>query len=329
MDDAEFTYTCEQSNDLSSANNLIERLTVQVKQMKEYLPKIMSPEVVSGYAKGLDLDEECNAMKVAISNQQKQESLLHRKCDSLMAAAEQDKKECIQLKQEVASMNELLAEQASFCSTVGATTCNLLWKMSHCTGAVDSILTGNMLVSFLQLASSSMEGFLETCDNLVTEDSAEVNFILSICGVLTNIFATPSGRDYLVTSGYGTALVDQYITVLKKAVKGERLRNIVLMAIYNISISQPGLEMILSRPGLVPALAHILTSTSMSGNHLQALKLLQSISAECQMSYNAREAMDQVSEKLIRKFAKDSNMEVRTVVRDILADLQHWQQREP
>lgn len=56
-------------------------------------------------------------------------------------------------------MSDLLADQAKFCSTVGATTCTLLWKVLHHNGAVDTILSGVSVAwkKYLQIADCRMK----------------------------------------------------------------------------------------------------------------------------------------------------------------------------
>ena len=82
-----------------------------------------------------------------------------------------------------------------------------------------------------------MESYFETYSEEVSkETSDEFQFVLALTGTITNIAAAAQGRDFLVSKDSGRAFIDSFVTVLGVSAVGKnvKLRNLILMALYNI-----------------------------------------------------------------------------------------------
>lgn len=95
----------------------------------------------------------------------------------------------------------------------------------------------NKAEEFLQITSRTIESYFETYGEEVNKESSdEFQFVLALTGTITNIAAAAQGRDFLVSKDSGRALIDSFVTVLGVSTAGKnvKLRNLILMALYNI-----------------------------------------------------------------------------------------------
>lgn len=73
----------------------------------------------------------------------------------------------------------------------------------------------NKVADFLAIVNGSLISFMETYETSLPNQCAEESqFILSMCGVVTNIAATPAGRQFLVTNTNGRDLLEQFNRIL-------------------------------------------------------------------------------------------------------------------
>jgi hypothetical protein len=73
----------------------------------------------------------------------------------------------------------------------------------------------NKVTDFLAIVNGSLVSFMETYDALMpSQHTDESQFILSMCGIVTNIAATPAGRQFLVTNSNGRELLEQFGRIL-------------------------------------------------------------------------------------------------------------------
>lgn len=77
-------------------------------------------------------------------------------------------------------------------------------------------LLQNKVADFLAIVNGSLISFMETYETSLPNQCAEESqFILSMCGIVTNIAATPAGRQFLVTNTNGRDLLEQFNRILK------------------------------------------------------------------------------------------------------------------
>ena len=99
------------------------------------------------------------------------------------------------------------------------------------------ILHQNKTDEFLQITSRTVESYFETySEDTTKETSDESQFVLALTGTITNVAAAAQGRDFLVSNKSGLSLIDSFVTALVVSTVGKnvRLRNLILMALYNI-----------------------------------------------------------------------------------------------
>jgi hypothetical protein len=76
-------------------------------------------------------------------------------------------------------------------------------------------LLQNKVADFLAIVNGSLISFMETYETSLPNQCAEESqFILSMCGIVTNIAATPAGRQFLVTNTNGRDLLEQFNRIL-------------------------------------------------------------------------------------------------------------------
>ncbi|KAI0217877.1 Heat shock factor 2-binding protein [Lamellibrachia satsuma] len=176
------------------------------------------------------------------------------RCETALADARKEKEEKFQLQCDLQEMSRQLSQQSAYCASMGAATCTLLWRLSRCEDSIESIIVGwsikgltrqhrvydswgmcsgvsrvsqdsieSIIVGckvdeFLGVTSSTVESYVDTYKEDVPQDQTdETVFILALCGIITNIAASPCGRDFLMTRDTGRTLLDTFVTVLSEA----------------------------------------------------------------------------------------------------------------
>ena len=89
---------------------------------------------------------------------------------------------------------------------------------------------------FLQIVIKTVESYFATCNEEEYQETADVSqFILAICGTVTNIAASSNGRDFLVSHETGRTLIGTFLDVLAESGTGNniKLKSLILMALYN------------------------------------------------------------------------------------------------
>uniref|UniRef100_W5KL87 Heat shock transcription factor 2 binding protein n=1 Tax=Astyanax mexicanus TaxID=7994 RepID=W5KL87_ASTMX len=155
----------------------------------------------------------CYAVKEQGLQEQKKQQLmqeclhLRSRLEALQAECQKDKEEKIVLREQLWESREQLQQQAEFCTGLGAATCTLLWSASSKEEAVRDILADGKLEPFLSVAGQTLESFVKSLDEEEKPqqqhyNSHEHQFVLALAGVITNIAAVTSGRDFISNSAH-------------------------------------------------------------------------------------------------------------------------------
>lgn len=178
---------------------------------------------------------------------------------------------------------------------------------------------------FLTLVSNTLNSYVTTYkSDWPGMDSDESQFVHALCGVITNIAASAFGRDFLITNPRGRQLVDTFIYVLEEAPHGKsaRLKNLILMALYNLSINQNGIKYLSSKRGIVKLLAWLLQEEVATENQVNSLRLVQSlISVESNLNL-IHQLLEELPRHVLQELEKDKNREIRELAREISSDIQ-------
>ncbi|KPP68676.1 heat shock factor 2-binding protein-like [Scleropages formosus] len=253
----------------------LERLTTEVMQLRDFLPKVISRDVLEKVRQGhvVDVVKE----RIELEREQLQQDYLHL-CSRLDAAhceCQREREEKLALRQQLWVSQEQLQQQAEFCTTLGVASCTLLWSVSSKEEVIKDILADRKAEAFLAVAAQTLESFVGQSldrEGKVEQQtsSQEMQFVLALAGIVTNIAAVTCGRDFLSSSAH--MLLDtlmQLLGVMKPGVfsklkvdvpfdetcDAERL---MLMALYNVSISIKGLKYISESSCLLQLLPSLL-----------------------------------------------------------------------
>ncbi|KAG7503775.1 heat shock factor 2-binding protein [Solea senegalensis] len=262
----------------------LERLTTEVMQLREFLPRVLNSDLIETLHKAQTVHTVREHL-VQEQEQLRQECLhLQSRLDAVQTECQKEREEKLLLREQLWQSGAELQQQADFCSALGSATCGLLWKCSTSEDTVECWLADANLQSFLFIATQTLESFVSSLDmeeKTQTEDhnSNEHQFVLALAGIITNLAAVSCGRNFLSTSAQ--TLLDNLMKLLTQIKHGvfPKLKVLMLMALYNVSINVNGLKHISQNPGLMP-----LIWTQLNDGHwevcLHSLRLLQSVLLE-------------------------------------------------
>ncbi|XP_070711440.1 heat shock factor 2-binding protein [Pempheris klunzingeri] len=262
----------------------LEKLTTEVMQLREFLPRVLNRHLIEM------LHKAQGAQRMKEHHEQEQERLrqeclhLQSRLDAVQTECQKEREEKLLLREQLWQSGAELEQQADFCSGLGSAACSLLWSCSAGEHTVTQWLADGKLQSFLTVAAQTLESFVRSLDEEVktqTEDhnSQEHQFVLALAGTITNIAAVMCGRDFLSSSAHG--LLDTLMNLLELMKPGvfPKLKVLMLMALYNVSISVKGLRYISENPGLLSLIWTLLDDGDWEVC-LHALRLLQSVLLE-------------------------------------------------
>ncbi|XP_059183791.1 heat shock factor 2-binding protein isoform X2 [Centropristis striata] len=262
----------------------LEKLTTEVMQLREFLPSVLNGDLIEMLQKA----RAAQTMKEDFVQEQEQ---LRQQCqhlqsrlDAVQTECQKEREEKLLLRDQLWQSGAELQQQADFCSGLGSAAGSLLWSCSSSQDTVTRWLADGKLQSFLSVAAQTLESFVTSLDQETktqTEDhnSHEHQFVLSLAGTITNIAAVSCGRDFLSSSAH--VLLDTLMKLLELMKPGvfPKLKVLMLMALYNVSISVKGLKCISENTGLLPLVWTLLDDGDWEVC-LHSLRLLQSVMLE-------------------------------------------------
>ncbi|XP_070951878.1 heat shock factor 2-binding protein isoform X2 [Macaca nemestrina] len=238
----------------------LERLTTEVMQIRDFLPRILNGEVLESFQK----------LKIVEKNLERKEQELEQlkmdcehfkaRLETVQADSIRDKKEKLALRQQLSEAKQQLLQQAEYCTEMGAAACTLLWGVSSSEEVVKAILGGDKALKFFSITGQTMESFVKSLDGDIKElDSDENQFVFALAGIVTNVAAIACGREFLVNSS--RVLLDTILQLLGDLKPGQctKLKVLMLMSLYNVSINLKGLKYISESPGFIPLLWWLLS----------------------------------------------------------------------
>ncbi|TMS11657.1 hypothetical protein E3U43_019048 [Larimichthys crocea] len=309
----------------------LEKLTTEVMQLKEFLPRILNRDLIEMLHKA----RAAQIMKeqlVQDQEQLRQECLhLRSRLDALQTECQKEREEKLLLREQLWQSGVELQQQADFCSGLGSAACSLLWSCSASEHTVTQWLADGKLQSFLVLAAQTLESFVRSLDEdgkAQTEDhnSQEHQFVLALAGTITNIAAVTCGRDFLSSSAH--IILDTLMKLLELMKPGvfPKLKVLMLMALFNVSISVKGLQYISENPGLLPLIWTLLDDGDWEVC-LHSLRLLQSVLLEEEvLLLLGSPLLDPDLQACVSRLTSSAQPSLRLAAQQILEDLQALQQ---
>ncbi|XP_032721118.1 heat shock factor 2-binding protein isoform X1 [Lontra canadensis] len=304
----------------------LERLTTEVMQIRDFLPRILNGEVLESFQR----------LKIAEKNLERKEQEVEQlrtdcahfraRLEAVQADSIREKKEKLALRQQLDEARQQLLQQAEYCTEMGAAACTLLWGVSSSEDVVKAILGGEKALKFFSITAQTMESFVKSLDGDVKEpDSAENQFVCALAGVVTNVAAIACGREFLVNSS--RALLDTLLQLLGDLRPGQCTKLkvyggwLLLMSLYNVSINLKGLKYISESPGFIPLLWWLLSDPD-TEVCLHVLRLVQSVVLEPEVfSKSASEFRSSLPLQRVVAMAKSRNPHLQTVAQELLEDL--------
>nr|XP_058957007.1 heat shock factor 2-binding protein-like [Pocillopora verrucosa] len=315
----------------------VDQLVTEIMQFKEFLPKVLNSDLVGLYKK-LDhceqelevLEAENRKLRVELDQMKMHHDseieAMKKQNNSLLEDGERYKEEKYVLKCQLSEASQQMNDQSDYCSCMGAAVCTLLWRVSRQQESVTSLLGGNKAEEFLQITSRTIESYFDSCagGEEAKENSEEFQFVLALVGIITNMAAAAQGREFLVTKDSGRVLIDTFMKVLggSSAGKNVKMRNLILMALYNVSINMSGLQYITKKRGILGNLMQTIRGESDSELSLNAARLLQSIVME--PNSLTSEIFDSISLPVLQNLARTAKGELRDTLLEVMSDLQSY-----
>ncbi|KAK2880227.1 hypothetical protein Q8A73_022925 [Channa argus] len=311
--------------------NDVEKLTTEVMQLREFLPNVLNRDLIQMLHKA----REAQTTKEQLAQEQEQlrQNCLHlqSRLNAVQTECQKEREEKLLLREQLWKSRAELQQQADFCLCLGSAACNLLWSCSAREDTVTLWLADGKLQSFLDVAAQSLESFVRSLDEEVkaqTEDlnSQEYEFVLALAGTVTNIAAVSCGRDFLASSAH--VLLDILLKLLELMKPGvfPKLKVLMLMALYNVSINVKGLRYISGNPGLLPLIWTLLDGRDWEVC-LHSLRLLQSmLLEEDALLLLGSSLLDPELQAHVSQLTSSVQPSVRLAAQQTLEDLQALQQ---
>ncbi|XP_026867568.1 heat shock factor 2-binding protein isoform X2 [Electrophorus electricus] len=281
----------------------LERLSTEVMQLREFLPKVINGDFIDVLHKARSLD----SLREERQREQLRQECLHfrSRLEAVLTKLQREREEKLVLREQLWECREQLQQQAQFCTGLGAASCTVLWSASCREEAIRDMLadvsqplkmvtqlTEGKLEPFLTVAGQTLESFIKSLDEEETPqqqnyNSHEHQFVLALAGIITNVAAVTCGRDFISSSAL--ILLDTLMQLLGLMKQGvfPKLKVLMLMALYNVSISVKGLTYISESPTLSPLICTLLEDQD-SEVCLQTLRLLQSLLVEGDVAMRLR-----------------------------------------
>ncbi|XP_045708566.1 heat shock factor 2-binding protein [Phyllostomus hastatus] len=300
----------------------LERLTTEVMQIRDFLPRILNGEVLETFQR----------LKVVEKNMERKEQELEQlrmdcehfkaRLETVQADGMRDKEEKLALRQQLNEAKQQLQQQAEYCTEMGAAACTLLWGASRSEGVVRAILGGEKALKFFNITGQTMASFVKSLDGDAKElDSDENQFVFALAGIVTNVAAIACGREFLVNSS--RVLLDTILQLLGDLKPGQctKLKVLMLMSLYNVSINLKGLKYISESPGFIPLLWWLLSDPD-AEVCLHVLRLVQSVVLEPEVfSKSASEFQSSLPLQRILAMSRSRNARLQSVAQELLEDL--------
>ncbi|XP_029941638.1 heat shock factor 2-binding protein [Salarias fasciatus] len=305
----------------------LERLSTEVMQLREFLPKVVNKEL-------MELLHRAQSTHTVQEKLQQECVHLQSRLDAQQTQCQREREEKLLLREQLWQSGVELQQQADFCSTLGSAACGLLWSCSAQEYTVSLWVADGKLPSFLTVAAQTLESFVRSLDEETktqTEDpsSQEHQFVLALAGSITNIAAVTCGRDFLASSAH--VLLDTLLKLLELMKPGvfPKLKVLMLMCLYNVSINVDGLKYISENQSLLPVIWTLLEDGHWEVG-LHSLRLLQSVLLDEQVVLQLSSALlDPDLRARVDRLSSSAQPNLRAAAQQALEDLQQVRRLRP
>ncbi|XP_060054783.1 heat shock factor 2-binding protein isoform X2 [Erinaceus europaeus] len=191
----------------------LERLTTEVMQIRDFLPRILQGDV-------LHTAHKLRALESNLERKERELEQLRADCEHFRARLQvaqaeglRERKEKLAVRRQLCEARQQLERQAAYCTEMGAAACTLLWGATSSEDVVKAMLAADKALKFFSITGQTMESFVKSLDGDVKElDSDENQFVFALAGIVTNVAAIACGREFLVSSSH--VLLDTILQLL-------------------------------------------------------------------------------------------------------------------
>ncbi|CAN9498367.1 unnamed protein product [Ophioblennius macclurei] len=298
----------------------LERLSTEVMQLREFLPRVVNKELT-------ELLHQAQGTHTVQEKLQQECVHLQSRLDAQQTECQREREEKLLLREQLWQSGVELQQQADFCSTMGSAACSLLWSCSAQEYTVSLWVADGKLASFLTVAAQTLESFVRSLDEQIktqTEDpnSQEHQFVLALAGSIANIAAVTCGRDFIARSAH--VLLDTLLKLLELMKPGvfPKLKMLMLMCLYNVSINVDGLKYMSENQILLPVIWALLEDGHWEVR-LHSLCLLQSLLLDEQAVLRLASALlDPALQARVDSLTSSARPKLREAAQQTLEDLQ-------
>ncbi|XP_046483392.1 heat shock factor 2-binding protein isoform X1 [Neodiprion pinetum] len=219
--------------------------------------------------------------------------------------------------------------QSTFCASLGAVLGNLVWHASRFPHVVELWLSKFQakLGEFLCIVNGTFVSFINTYGSVFpSENSDEFQFVKGLCGIVTNLSASPGGRQFLVTHPNGKNLLQKMVKLMPVVPlpTGNSLARLILMLLYNVSINKSGLQYLIELRICQILGPYLSDSISAELKHL-SLRLLQSITFELRDELTIDDILTKVTVTRIQELVKTETEIVSSIAKEVILNLKNCQ----
>nr|XP_031825488.1 heat shock factor 2-binding protein-like [Nomia melanderi] len=252
---------------------------------------------------------------------------LELQCERLRAQLDQQAEANKNAQEEIAYLKEQMLNQSAYCTSLGAVLGNLTWRASRFPEIVDVWLSAfqHKIGEFLLITDGSFLAFVKAYRAAFPPTSnAEYQFIIALLGIVTNISASPEGREFLISNPNGKDFVQKIVSLMPTLPLSQgslSLKKLMLMTLYNVSVNETGLlHLIESRVG--DTLGHYLRNDSLPDEvQLLCLRVLHSITYGLTNPKYIQDLLTSLPIEKIEEIAGSGKNEASTFARQVVKHL--------
>ncbi|XP_041470213.1 heat shock factor 2-binding protein-like [Lytechinus variegatus] len=308
-------------------------LQTEIKTLKNNLNQTLTFDLIQSLAKEQELEQALEYSYIQTDETQKKCDHWKARHDSTRLLYEQERKEKLSLKSELSKMNQRVSMQSEYCAGMGAICCTLLWRASQHQQTIPALLIGSQMENFMSVVCHTLESFMATyqSEDLPSEQSEELQFVMALCGTVTNIAASSEGREYLSTNPNCAQLIRTFTALLASPSSEtlNKLKNLLLMSLYNLSINHKGLQALSDTKDIISLLVSILQGEKQADLRLHTLLLIQSLIMENTQRSILIDVKRKLSMDLLQQLSHDASGEVTEVIADIIQIIKSFDKHEP
>ncbi|RLU23537.1 hypothetical protein DMN91_003742 [Ooceraea biroi] len=257
---------------------------------------------------------------------------LKSECKELRARVERLTGEKDAAFEEMERLKDQLLSQSTYCASLGAILGNLTWRASRFPQIVDIWLSTfqDKIGEFLSLINGTFEAFVDTYKGAFPPTSnVEYQFMMGLLGIVTNVSASPEGRQFLITNSNGMEFVRKMVKLtpeLPLAPGVLPLKKLILMVLYNVSLNKTGLQYLLELH-VGDTLSHCLEEDKLSEKksseelQLLCLRILQSVTYDLRKPEYIRDLTTKIPIERIKTMMFAPRSDISEVAKQVVRHL--------